>query len=232
MDRSERIALAIRRSGKKNGEIAAACGVTPSSVTQWMNGLTKSIKPENLAALAAATGTTMEWIATGNGPMEATGRVTLDSLHPWDDSTPMDPDDVELPLFKEVEIAAGDGTAHQIEINGRKLRFSRATLRAAGVDAANAACATAKGRSMERLILDGATIGIDRGRTEIKDGKIYAIDHQGELRVKYLYRQPGGALRVRSENADEYPDENYGPDWHQQIKVLGWVFWWSRLETW
>lgn len=77
MTRAERIALAIQRSGKKNGQIAAEIGVTPSSVSQWRSGLTKSIKPENLAALAKATGASMLWLATGDGnmPPEATGGV-------------------------------------------------------------------------------------------------------------------------------------------------------------
>lgn len=55
MTRAERIALAIQRSGKKNGQIAAEIGISPSSVSQWRSGLTKSIRPENLAALARAT---------------------------------------------------------------------------------------------------------------------------------------------------------------------------------
>lgn len=159
-------------------------------------------------------------------------KYTLAGMSEWDDSTPMDSDDVEIPLFKEVEMAAGNGMSHAIEINGRKLRFSKATLRAAGVDAANAACATITGTSMEPLILDGATIGIDRGRTQIKDGKIYAIDHDGMLRVKYLYRMPGGGLRLRSENADEYPDEVFTAEDSNQIRILGWVFWWSVLQRW
>lgn len=157
---------------------------------------------------------------------------SLAGMAAWDDDTPLDDDDVELPLFKEIELAAGNGAAHSIEINGRKLRFSKATLRTAGVDMANAACATVTGNSMERLISDGATIGIDRGRTQIKDGEIYAIDHDGMLRVKYLYRLPGNGLRLRSENKDEHPDENYTAEDAQHIRVLGWVFWWSTLRSW
>lgn len=246
--------MAIKESGKSKTEIAEACGVTPSAVTQWTTGLTQSIKPENLAALAKATGTTMEWLATGEGAMEALRRntlvdsdqtsgqpghiqgpragIALDSFSLWDDDTPLDEDEVALPLFKEVEMAAGSGTQHSVEINGRKLRFSKATLRAAGVDPANAACATVTGNSMERLILDGATVGIDRGRTQIADGEIYAIDHDGMLRVKYVYRLPGGGMRLRSENKEEHPDEVLSGDEAQRVRILGWVFWWSTVRKW
>ena len=68
MDRHERIARAIQLSGLKKGEIAAACGVANSAVTQWISGESKSLKPENLYALAKVTGFRAEWLAIGEGP--------------------------------------------------------------------------------------------------------------------------------------------------------------------
>lgn len=68
MDRHERIAKAIAASGKKKGEIATACGVANSAVTQWITGESKSLRPENLYALAKATGFRAEWLAIGEGP--------------------------------------------------------------------------------------------------------------------------------------------------------------------
>ncbi|WP_171016290.1 LexA family transcriptional regulator [Pseudomonas sp. F(2018)] len=68
MERHERIARAIELSGKRKGEIAAACGVAPSSVTQWISGESKSLKPENLFALAKATGFAAQWLGIGEGP--------------------------------------------------------------------------------------------------------------------------------------------------------------------
>jgi SOS-response transcriptional repressor LexA len=68
MERHERIAKAIAASGKKKGEIAAACGVANSAVTQWISGESKSLRPENLYALAKATGFRAEWLAIGEGP--------------------------------------------------------------------------------------------------------------------------------------------------------------------
>ena len=73
MERHERIAKAIAASGRKKGEIASACGVANSAVTQWINGDSKSIRPENLYALAKATGYNAEWLAIGEGPETAEG---------------------------------------------------------------------------------------------------------------------------------------------------------------
>lgn len=67
MERHERIARAIALSGKKKGEIAALCGVANSAVTQWISGESKSLRPENLYALAKATGFRAEWLAIGEG---------------------------------------------------------------------------------------------------------------------------------------------------------------------
>jgi SOS-response transcriptional repressor LexA len=68
MDRHERIAKAIAASGKKKGEIATECGVANSAVTQWISGESKSLRPENLYALAKATGFNAQWLAIGEGP--------------------------------------------------------------------------------------------------------------------------------------------------------------------
>ncbi|RMN05797.1 putative Repressor protein c2, partial [Pseudomonas savastanoi pv. glycinea] len=62
MTRQERIARAIAASGMKKGEIAAQCGVANSAVTQWISGESKSLRPENLYALARATGFRAEWL--------------------------------------------------------------------------------------------------------------------------------------------------------------------------
>lgn len=68
MERHERVARAIAMSGKKKSQIAAECGVANSAVTQWIDGSSKSMKPENLYGLAKATGFNPEWIAMGHGP--------------------------------------------------------------------------------------------------------------------------------------------------------------------
>ncbi|HAV4988090.1 TPA: helix-turn-helix transcriptional regulator [Acinetobacter nosocomialis] len=160
-----------------------------------------------------------------NGP-------NLLNMDVWDDSTPLHEDDVELPYFKEVLFAAGSGATQVIEETEKKLRFSKRTLKNAGVDPSNAACATNHGTSMENTILDKAAIGIDKSKQQIKDGKIYAFDHGGLLRVKRLYRQPFGAVKIVSDNK-EYEDEFLTAEqWQSDVRLLGWVFWWSTVDKW
>ncbi|KAB0509650.1 LexA family protein [Pseudomonas moorei] len=81
MERHERIARAIELSGKKKGEIAALCGVANSAVTQWISGESKSLRPENLYALAKATGYRAEWLAIGEGSERETESNVGEARH-------------------------------------------------------------------------------------------------------------------------------------------------------
>lgn len=150
----------------------------------------------------------------------------------WDDETPLGGDDVELPYFREVCFSAGGGQTQVIEEHGNNLRFSKRTLKNAGVEKEFAACAKNSGHSMENTISDGASIGIDKSKQTIKDGKVYAFDHGGLLRVKRLYRQPFGAIRIVSDNP-EYQEEIMSAEkWQEEVRLLGWVFWWSTIDKW
>jgi len=147
----------------------------------------------------------------------------------WDSKTPLHADEVALPFYMEVELSAGAGSEVQREEGGFKLRFAKSTLRKSSVQPEHAACVKITGDSMEPVLPDGSTVGIDTNDKNIKDGKMYAIDHDGMLRVKMLYRLPGGGLRVKSYNSHEYPDETYTPEQAIAIKVIGKVFWSSVL---
>ena len=214
--------------------LAERLGVTQGAVAHWLGGrrepdlatINKILSILGLPALQVGV------VAENKGTHTTTeaNAELIGMMSPWDSSTPLHDDEVAIPLYKEVEMAAGNGATHTVEQTDRLLRFAKSTLREAGVHESNAACATVKGNSMERLIMDGATVGIDRGATHIEDGEIYAFDHDGMLRVKYLYRTPGGGLRIRSENTDEYPDEYLTAEQAASIRILGWVFWWSTVR--
>lgn len=150
----------------------------------------------------------------------------------WDSNTPLDEDEVELPLFREVELAAGAGQTQVIENHGAKLRFAKSTLSRAGVVEENAACAFVRGNSMEPVMPDGTCVGVNTGDTTIRDGEIYAIDHDGMLRVKYLHRRPGGGIKIVSQNAAEHATEEYSAQdvIDNNIRIIGRVFWWSVLR--
>jgi phage repressor protein C with HTH and peptisase S24 domain len=193
----------ISGKAKESSKLVAIAGVLGCTAEELMYGLEKHIPTSNA-----------EWA----GPMET-----------WDSNTPLNDDEVEIPFYMEVELAAGHGIAEASEYRGPKLRFAKSTLRKSSVDPTNAACVRVSGNSMEPVLPNGSTVGVDTSQTDVTDGKMYAINHDGMLRVKTLYKLPGGGLRLRSFNIDEWPDERYEGEVIKQIKIIGKVFWYSVL---
>ncbi|WP_432777602.1 helix-turn-helix transcriptional regulator [Pseudomonas fortuita] len=175
------------------------------------------------------------WLSKSQPPEISTKGPTradfdLQPIEVWDDETPLGDDEVEIPFFKEVELSAGKGSQVMLEVHGRKLRFGKRTLSRKNIDPMAAGCVPVTGNSMEPVLPDGSTVGVDTAATAVQDGKMYAIDHDGQLRVKLLYRIPGGGLRLRSYNEAEHPDERYEREYvENHIRVIGKVFWYSVL---
>lgn len=226
MDIGNRIRTRRKELRLTQEAIAKSVGVNRVSVSQWESGQNK---PKNLIALSKVLKCSAEWLLTGKSKEAKDENAKwLGGIDPWGSKTPLDEDDIELPFFTEVELSAGSGATQVQENHGPKLRFSKSTLKRHGIDPSHAACVSVTGNSMEPVLLDGSTIGIDTSKTTITDGKMYAVDHDGMLRVKSLYRVPGG-IRLKSFNSDEYQDEIYTGDSAKSIRIIGRVFWYSVL---
>ncbi|AVT58536.1 Phage repressor CI-like protein [Pectobacterium versatile] len=153
------------------------------------------------------------------------------SVAAWDKETELLKDEVEVPFLKDIELACGDGRIQNDDYNGFKLRFSKATLRKVGAntDGSSVLCFKASGDSMEPVIPDGTTVAVDTNNKRIVDGKIYAIAQEGNgseklVRIKQLYRKPGGVVILHSFNRDA-DEEAY----ESELEIIGRVFWYSVL---
>ncbi|MDP2505408.1 helix-turn-helix transcriptional regulator [Oceanobacter sp. 3_MG-2023] len=232
MDVSTRIQERMQATGLKAVQIVKLTGATKGSVSQWVNGLSKP-SGEKLLALAKALRCDPEWLLTGkndqNIDIQEEPAQWIGGIETWDSRTELREDEVELPFFTDVQLAAGYGAAQVLENHGPKLRFAKSTLKRKGVDPAHAACVKVTGSSMEPVLPDGSTVGIDTAQKTVIDGKMYAIDHDGMLRIKSLYNVPGGGIRLKSYNSVEYPDETYQAADAKNIRIIGRVFWYSVL---
>lgn len=245
---SDRLKYALDRRGMSQSELARKVGVKPQAIQYLCREGRQSVHSVKIAEILEISAA---WLTDGIGDMELpthadqnyidsyavraelpspAPRYTLGEFDLWDGSTPLGKDEVALPFFREVEFSAGPGRHKVIENHGLKIRFAKSTLKKKGVSASDAACVTLSGKSMEPVYPDGCTIGIDKSKNKLVDGDIFAIDHDGELRVKIMYKLTGGGIRLRSFNIDEYPDENYSADEAENIRILGRVFWWSALR--
>ena len=229
---SNRIKHLLESEGLKQKELADRLSTSAQTVNNWIKR--DSISREAAQQISEKFGYSLDWLLSGNGapkkhtsnniaPMDKWGHV-----EPWDSSTPIESDEVEIPFLKDIEFACGDGRVQSEDHNGFKLRFSKSTLRRVGAnsDGYGVLCFPASGDSMEPVIPDGATVAVDTNNKKIIDGELDAIA-QGELkRIKQLYRKPGGKILIRSINRD-YEDEE---DDEVNVEIIGFVFWYSVLR--
>ncbi len=241
MEFKDRLKTARRHANLNQTELAERAGLTQTSISDLERG--KSKATAFAAQIASVCGVSPMWLAEGVGEMlkgveaepsvDTQPGVKLSNIEAWDDATPLPDDEVYVPFLREVELAAGSGRFVIEESDTAKLRFFKSDLRRNNVQFSNAKCVIARGNSMFPVLRDGATVGVNTGKNslgDIVDGDLYAINHNGQLRVKQVYRMPTG-LRLRSFNRDEHPDEDYtfAEAQEQQISILGHVFWWGMF---
>ncbi|MBW5823181.1 S24 family peptidase [Yersinia enterocolitica] len=225
---SERIKYLLKQEGLKQKDLAEKLHASPQTIHNWIKR--DAISREAANQISETFGYSLDWLLKGDG--EPKKKKTSD-LHPeklptspWDSSTPLDDDEVEIPFFKSIELAAGHGCCMSEDYNGFKLRFSKSTIRRAGACAENVVAFSVHGGSMDPVIPNGATVTVDMGNKIIKDGAIYAIEQDELYRLKLLYRLPGHRLSIRSYNRDEYPDEEADL---KSVKIIGRVIHWSVM---
>ncbi|WP_416778302.1 LexA family transcriptional regulator [Xenorhabdus budapestensis] len=222
--------LAGRGLGKRITDALAEQKIKVSgpAVWKWLNS--ESIPDSsNILALSKWLNVKPEWLEYGRGSKKIDGvplsNVVEEEVQPWDHNSPIIDDEVVIPYFKSIELAAGSGCCINEDYNGFKLRFSRSTLRRYGADPTNVVAFPVHGDSMSPVIPDGSTVTVDRGHQHIVDGGIYAIEQDDLFRIKLLYRQPG-KLIIRSFNSIEFPDEI--AETHS-VKIIGRVIHWSVM---
>lgn len=223
-DLGRNIERRMQEQGISAAKLADLVKTSRATISHIING--KSKKSTLLPDIAKALNTTVEELLKPASNVGGIGKIEA-----WDSRTPLELDEVELPLFREVALSAGIGSTEVIENHGAKLRFARSTLSRNGIMPEHAACCYVNGDSMEPVLPSGSTVAIDTANKLIVDGKMYAIDQGGMLRVKYLYRIPSGGIRIRSANREEYPDEEVYPQSEEEFRILGRVFWYGVLLT-
>lgn len=220
-------------------ELHRRTGVPQSTISRILSGKILDPADKHISKFSEYFGVTTDQIRgrdaiTAKLAADTAPVSNLDLIGPidvWGDETPLDDDEVYVPFLKEVELSAGGGRTVVEQSHKQKLRFGKQTLRRQNVQPSEAVCCTVRGNSMEPVLPDGSTVGVDQGSNNVIDGKMYALDHSGQLRVKTLYRLPGGGIRLRSFNRDEHPDEEYTSEEmsEKEIFVIGKVFWYSVL---
>lgn len=238
MTLAERLKLAMREAGMTQASLAEKVGVSQAAIQKLTSG--KAQGSTKLIQIAEALRISAAWLSDESGPMYVSqngehhpaSTIPPESnwyaVDPWDKSTPLEDDEVEVPFLKDIEFACGDGSISGEDYNGFMLRFSKATMRRSGVntDGSGVLCFPAHGNSMEPVIPEGTTVAVNCFDKKVVDGKLYAISQGGWKRLKLLYRTGPEKLAIRSYNSDEYPDEEADM---KEVEIIGRVFWSSTL---
>ncbi len=229
----ERIQQKLKEKNLKQADIARSTGKSTAAVTKWLRG--ENIpKAENLKAIAKLLEVSDEWLLTGKN-LTVLDSQDLQPLSEWDETTPIEEDEIEIPFFQNFSFDCGSGSVGEaLKAQSQALRISKATLRDLGIEKENAVATGASGDSMKPTIKDGDTIYLDLGRKTIKDGKIFAICHGGLFVAKRLYNLPMGGVRIVSDNTAEYPEVLLTAEERkeQEFEVIGWVWRITSTESW
>ena len=237
LDIGKRIEAALEQARPKKvaqTAVAKACNVTKQAVSGWIK--TGKVDKKHLPVIAAMTGVDLNWLLTGEGEMfggvaEPNARYSSAIIVGHEDDEIPDPKVFAMLPLLNAELAAGAGINNGDEQPEFFLSMRKSTLRRCNVQEANAKAVHITGSSMEPVLSDGDKVGIDLADSwPITDGETYALLDTDMLRVKTLYNLPGGGLRLRSFNRDEYPDEILtGDEVRDRITVRGRVFWSSKI---
>lgn len=113
----------------------------------------------------------------------------------------------------------------------RSANFLSNIAKVAGADINKTIYVTLEDDSMSPMIHRKAECAVDTGKQTIRDGKVYYFKHELIHRIRILLKQPDGGLLIRSKNK-EFGEETINASDISKIKILGWVYSWTNIDTW
>lgn len=221
----DRLAEIVKEAGSAE-RLARAAGVSGRVIGKYSSGETLP-GLDNLLKIAAAAKVSVEWLATGEGPMrrdEAMGGIReADTV--WRSgaaSADLDLDEYVLVPRYAIEVSAGGGSLVENDMQPfESMAFRRNWVKRMGLDVNRLAVVTTRGDSMEPTLSDGDIVLVDMRQTTIVDGAIHVLRNNGDVLVKRLQRGFGDQVIVRSDNRI-YRELEAAVD---ELNVVGRVVW-------
>jgi phage repressor protein C with HTH and peptisase S24 domain len=210
---SLRLDQAIAQSGGPSA-VARRAEMYLGTLNRYRAG--RELPSSALVSLARATGVRLEWLATGEGPMQG------DSTPELAPATP--PGHVLLPLLEARAAAGNHGglrSDHLVDFIAFSESFLKQTLRRAPQ---NLALLTASGDSMDPTIRDGDLLLVDTSARRIEGSFIYVLAIGGGLLVKRIDLRRDGSVILKSDNP-KYAAEEVPAAETLSLQVLGQVVW-------
>ncbi len=187
-------------------ELAEALGISRSSVSSAKSR--GSVPPRWILKLAQDHKINTDWLLTGMGDRHVERNVTFESV----------------PLVRAT-LSAGGGSLEVGEEVLERMPFRLDWLKRKG-NPDKMVMFPVTGDSMEPVIRHGDTVLVDRSRTDIVSGRVYAVGVEDAIYVKRVEKGPGGITLV-SENP-AFPPETFTGERADALRIIGRMIWSSR----
>jgi len=216
----ERAAYLLQLAGGSTKELARIAGVRSASVSQWVNGPTKSLDIESATKLANHFGLNAMWISKGIGPRDSGDPVKSEQQPALIDLS-NHPDLFEVPRVKFKLSAGVSGFAIDVDQgNGKPIFFRDDWFKLHGYRPEKLFAVRICGQSMEPRLWEGDLVVINTASTTPIDGEPFALNYEGELVIKRL-RRDAGEWWACSDNPDQ---QRYAPKrCTEDVKIIGMV---------
>lgn len=199
---------------------SATAGISDDQLAKWRAGRARASFP-GLVAMARQAAISLDWLAFGGDASASQSQI----------QEPAGPgEDLAIVQSYAVQASAGAGLVpyDEGEVTGT-FAFSRTWLRNFGINPDMAAIIEAKGDSMRETIHDGDPMLLNRGITDVENGRIYAIRIADELLVKRIQIKTDRSIVLISDNP-AYERETLSEDRAIALHVVGRVDWvWRKL---
>ena len=189
--------------------VATFLNMSPQVLNNWeargmsKKGILQACQLLNVSAL---------WLAEGVGEMDygKPSPSTEQKQNQFSSVVAAEPGDINLIEVKTVKLKLRAGitgfATEQSESDGKPITFNKSWLQTKGLFVEDLVAIKVVGDSMHPFIPDGATVVINTADKEMKDGKVYAFNYEGEAVIKRLQRDIGEWF-LTSDNMDQrtYP---------------------------
>lgn len=235
---SERLRVAANNAGGV-GELGRKSGVASRTISGYLAGKGDPSR-ERLVALAEAGDVSVDWLATGRGPIrsfdEALGELEQGAVEAGariqEAATRYRGAGeaggfVYVPRY-DIEASAGGGAEVRSEQVVDYLAFRGDWIRAQGLDPQHLALIEALGDSMAPTIEDRDLVLVNLGRREVGRPGVYVLRRDHTLLAKRLeVRWDAAGVIVRSDNP-AYDDQVLDEREAANLEILGRVMWLAR----
>lgn len=201
-------------------ELADKAGVDRSNLYR-IEKEGKGFSVESLERIAKALGTTSAALIDERADVV---KIATNPIYFVAEEGDYDPETSVVVPIVDVEISGGPGAPVPEFVDTRKtVNFQLSWVRGLRAKPEDLKILTVQGSSMEPTLFDGDKIVVHIGQKRIMSGRVFAIAYGNEARVKRLWLQPDGTLKVTSDNVDKhrFPDEFISGEDLNNVTIIG-----------